>query len=121
MMQARRDGTLKETVDRLFASEGAPLRSWIVQTWESMSVGVIDEFDPDWMRFAPQVTCPVTIIHGDTALGGGGPGPGKYFDANQTGLELVRIEGAGHYLHATHARIVAEQVVQAAKRSLALQ
>lgn len=119
MMQARRDGNLAETVDRLFANEGPPLRAWIVQTWEAMSVGVIDEFDPDWMRFAPKVTCPVTLIHGDTALGGGGPGPAQYFDQEQTGLTKIRVEGAGHYLHATHARMVAEYVVTSVAESTA--
>lgn len=113
MMEARRTGTLAQTVDRLFASESAPLRAWIVQTWSAMSLGVIDEFDPDWMRLAPQVACPVTIIHGDAELGGGGPGPGSYFACPT----MVRIAGAGHYLHATHAREVAAQVAMAIEGS----
>jgi hypothetical protein len=51
----------------------------------------------------------VTVIHGDVELGGAGDEAIDYF-ADAT---AVRIAGAGHYLHATHARETAEAVAQA--------
>lgn len=109
MIEAKKQGTLPETVAELFAAESSALQNWIVETWEMMSQGVLDELDPDWMRFTPRVQCPVTIIHGDSDLGGAGDESAKYFD-NPT---VVRIAGAGHYLHATHARETAAAVIDA--------
>ena len=109
MMQARRTGTLRETVDRLFPEASDPLKAWTVETWEQMALGVIDEFDPHWTRFADQVTCRVAIVHGELRLGGGGDLSADWFDDPQ----VTCIEGAGHYLHATHARATAEAVQHA--------
>lgn len=109
MMQARRDGTLDVVVRRLFAGESDALQRWVIETWKTMAVGVIDELDPDWMRFAPRVSCPVTVIHGEAARGGGGSEPAAYF----VHPAVVEITGAGHYLHATHARETAREVITA--------
>lgn len=109
MFQARRENRMQETVDRLYPRESSALRGWIVETWEAMSVSVLDEFDRDWMRFGSQVGCPVTIIHGDLERGGGGDLAADWFDQPR----VVRIAGAGHYLHATHAREVAAAMAEA--------
>ncbi len=106
MMLARREGTLPATVDRLFPEASSPLKAWTVETWEHMSLGVIDEFDPHWTRFADRVTCPVAIVHGQLELGGGGDLAADWFDEPR----VVSIDGAGHYLHATHARETADAV-----------
>jgi pimeloyl-ACP methyl ester carboxylesterase len=106
MLTAKREGALTETVDRLYEGESAPLRGWIVQTWENMSQGVIDEIDHAWWRFAGEVQCPVAIVHGDLDRGGGGDLAADYFDD----AKVTRIEGAGHYLHASHARETAAAV-----------
>jgi pimeloyl-ACP methyl ester carboxylesterase len=109
MMRARREGALDEVVPELFAHESAPLQRWIIDTWQRMSVGVVDEFDNDWIRYSGEVHCPVYVVHGDAEMGGGGPGPASFF----TGAHVTRIEGAGHYLHATHARQTAAAVAEA--------
>jgi pimeloyl-ACP methyl ester carboxylesterase len=106
MMQARRQGDLPDTVDRLFPEASEPLKAWTVETWQQMALGVIDEFDPHWTRFADQVTCPVAIVHGELQLGGGGDLAADWFDDPQ----VTCIHGAGHYLHATHARETADAV-----------
>jgi pimeloyl-ACP methyl ester carboxylesterase len=112
MMLARREGTLAETVDRLFPEASPALRAWTVETWERMELGVIEEFDPHWTRFADRVTCPVAIIHGELELGGGGDLAADWFDDPI----VTGIPGAGHYLHATHARETAEAVRDAVAR-----
>lgn len=109
MIAARRDGTLEQAVPRLFPDSSEALQRWTIDTWQRMHVGVVDELDHDWMRFGEHVTVPVTIIHGDLALGGGGDLATDWFHDP----EVVAIEGAGHYLHATHAREVAAAVVSA--------
>ena len=106
MMQGRREGRVGEVVHRLFHRESPALRQWTIDTWESMSVGVIDEIDHDWMRFASMVACPVAIAHGDLELGGGGDLAATWF----SNPRVERIAGAGHYLHATHARETADAV-----------
>jgi pimeloyl-ACP methyl ester carboxylesterase len=110
MFQARRSGTLESRVPEIFPENGAALNSWVIDTWQSMSTGVLDEFDNDWPRFAPAVQCPVTIISGDVEHGGSGDAPAAAFGGRAT---LVRIAGAGHYLHATHARDTAQAVIDA--------
>lgn len=109
MMAARRSGDLERTVERLFPDASRVLQAWTVATWERMAVGVIDEFDPDWTRFADRVTCPVAIVHGELELGGGGDLAADWFDEPSTAC----IHGSGHYLHATHARETAAAVVAA--------
>jgi pimeloyl-ACP methyl ester carboxylesterase len=109
MMEARRAGHVRETVDRLFPDASEPLRAWTTETWEQMALGVIDEFDPHWTRFAELVTCPVAIVHGELALGGGGDLAADWFDEPR----VTCIHGAGHYLHATHARETAAAVREA--------
>ena len=109
MIEARRTGSMADTVHRLFARESAALRAWVIDTWERMAVGVVEELDPDWMQYAPRVSCPVTVIHGQVELGGGGSEAADYFPQ----ATVVSIEGAGHYLHATHARPTAEAVIAA--------
>jgi pimeloyl-ACP methyl ester carboxylesterase len=106
MMHARREGTLRETVDAMFPHASEALRAWTVATWEQMALGVVEEFDPHWTRFADRVTCPVAIVHGELRLGGGGDLAADWFDDPQ----VTCIEGAGHYLHATHARETAAAV-----------
>lgn len=100
MIQAKRDGRLAEQVARMYPDASPALRAWTVETWERMARGVVQELDPDWMRFAEQVTCPVGIVHGELELGGGGDLAADWFDEPV----VTCIEGAGHYLHATHAR-----------------
>lgn len=114
MIQAKRDGRLAEQVARMYPDASPALRAWTVETWERMSLGVVDELDPDWMRFAERVTCPVAIVHGELELGGGGDLAGDWFDEP----EVTCIEGAGHYLHATHARETATVVAEAVGRML---
>ena len=107
MIAAKRDGVLAERVAELFPDASSALQQWTVETWEQMSIGVVDEFDPDWMRFADRVTCPVAIVHGELELGGGGDLAADWFDE-----PCVRqVDGAGHYLHATHARETAAAIV----------
>lgn len=116
MMRARREGTLAQVVPELFAHESAALQRWIVDTWQRMATGVVDEFDNDWPAHAGVVGVPVEVIHGDVELGGGGAAPAMHFpDAG-----VRRIEGAGHYLHATHARETAAAVVEAVDDILAM-
>lgn len=109
MMEAKRTGTLPQAVERLFPAESPALRRWIVETWERMAVGVIEEIDTDWTRFAPAVSARVTVVHGDPLFGGAGDEAVTCF-ASARG---VRIAGAGHYIHATHARDTAAAVVEA--------
>lgn len=109
MMHARRAGTLAETVARLFPEASDALRAWTVETWERMSLGVIDEFDPHWTRFAEQVTCPVAIVHGELGHGGAGDLAADWFDEPL----VTQVTGAGHYLHASHARETAAAVKHA--------
>lgn len=109
MIDAKRADTLADTVAAMYPDASSALRDWTIATWEAMSIGVVDELDSDWMRFADQVICPVTIIHGELGLGGGGDLAADWFDEPVT----VGIAGAGHYLHATHARLVASAVVHA--------
>jgi pimeloyl-ACP methyl ester carboxylesterase len=111
MFRARRDGTLEQDVPRLFPENGDALNRWVVDTWSRMSPGVLEEFDNDWPRFAPAVRCPVTIVSGDVEQGGSGEAPATAFAGR---AERVRIAGAGHYLHATHARETAAAVAAAA-------
>lgn len=109
MIRARREGTLARQVDEMYPEASAALRAWTVETWERMALGVVEELDPDWMRFADRVTCPVAIVHGELELGGGGDLAADWFDDPS----ITCIQGAGHYLHATHAREVADAVVAA--------
>lgn len=110
VMQARHDGTLADVIPVLFADQSPALQRWFLATWQTMSLGVIDEFDHDWTRFAAHVTCPVAVIHGDLDQGGGGDLPADWFDQPY----VTRIAGAGHYLHASHARETAAALVEAA-------
>lgn len=105
-------GFIRATVDQLFPEQSEPLRAWTAGTWEAMSVGVVNELDTNWMRFAADVMCPVTVIHGDPAAGGAGEASSALFDHAVD----VRIAGAGHYLHATHARETADAVAAAVRR-----
>jgi pimeloyl-ACP methyl ester carboxylesterase len=109
MIQARRDGTLPTVVPVLFPDSSPALQRWTIDTWQRMHVGVVDEFDNEWTRFADRVTCPVAIVHGELELGGGGDLASDWFDEPVD----VNIVGAGHYLHATHAREVAAAVTDA--------
>lgn len=109
MIEAKRHGSLPETVAAMYPDASTALRSWTVATWTAMSIGVVDELDPDWQRFAGAVVCPVTIVHGDPERGGAGDVAADWFDDPA----VVRIAGAGHYLHATHAREVADAVAAA--------
>lgn len=109
MIRARRDGTLAQVVPELFPLSSPALQHWTIDTWQRMHVGVVDEIDNAWTRFADRVTCPVAIIHGELGLGGGGDVAADWFDEP----EVVEITGAGHYLHATHAREVAAAVAAA--------
>jgi len=113
MFAARRQGSMADTVDRLYRHESPALRRWITSTWETMHVGVLDEFDQGWTRFAEHVACPVTIIHGELERGGGGDLAVHWFDEPT----VVPIAGAGHYLHASHAREVAAAVTAAVARA----
>ena len=109
MIAAKRGGTLTEVVAEMYPDASPALRAWTVETWTVMALGVVDELDPAWTRFADRVTCPVTIIHGDPEQGGSGDIAADWFDDPR----VVRIAGAGHYLHATHAREVAAAVIDA--------
>lgn len=111
MIQARRTGRMGPTVDAIFADQSPALRRWIADTWESMSLGVLAEIDHNWMRFAPLVRVPVTIVHGDPERGSGGAETTQFF----TGPEVVHIPCAGHFLHATHAHETATAVEAAIK------
>src|SRR5690349_8472399 len=75
-----RAGTLEQTVAELYPDASNALRAWTIETWERMAPGVVDELDPDWMRFADRVTCPVAIVHGELELGGGGDLASDWFD-----------------------------------------
>lgn len=112
MMRARREGTLKTVVPELFPHFARALQQWTITTWENMAVGVIEEIDHDWMRFAGGVSCPAAIIHGDLEHGGAGDIAADWFDDPVVG----RIAGAGHYLHATHAHETAAAVVAAVEQ-----
>lgn len=109
IIQARRDGTLEATIEQAYPQYSDALRAWTVETWTNMALGVVDELDPEWTRFADQVTCPVAIIHGDLDEGGAGDLAADWFDEPH----VTRIAGAGHYLHATHARETAAAVAEA--------
>ena len=109
MIDAKRHGTLEQTVAELYPDASPALLAWTVDTWERMAIGVVDELDGDWMRFADRVTCPVAIIHGELELGGGGDLAADWFDEPW----VRQIDGAGHYLHATHARETAAAIVEA--------
>ena len=109
MIAAKRAGTLPSTVAAMYPEASDALRAWTVETWERMAIGVVDEFDLDWMTYAEAVTCPVAIIHGELEHGGGGDLSADWFDDPQ----VTCIPGAGHYLHATHAREVAAALVAA--------
>lgn len=110
MIRARREGTLEATVPRLFPDESPALQRYTIDTWQRMAHGVVDEIDHDWMRFAARVRQPVTIVHGDVDKGAGGPRSASHFPHART----VRVDGAGHWLHATHARQTADAVAAAA-------
>lgn len=108
MIEARRSGTLEQVVADMYPDASDALRRWTVETWERMAIGVVDELDTEWTRFADQVSCPVAIVHGELELGGGGDLAADWFDE-----PVVRqIDGAGHYLHATHARETAAAIVE---------
>lgn len=109
MIAARRAGNLAQVVNDGYPDASEALRRWTIDTWERMALGVVEELDPAWMRFADRVTCPVTIVHGDLEQGGAGDIASDWFDEP----EVVRIAGAGHYLHATHARETAAAVAAA--------
>lgn len=107
MIEAKRAGTLEQTVADMYPGASPALQRWTVETWERMAPGVVDELDPDWTRFADRVTCPVAIVHGEPELGGAGDLAADWFDE-----PCVRqVDGAGHYLHATHARETAAAIV----------
>ncbi len=118
MIRAKHDGNIAETVEVLFPSEGSALRAWILETWETMAAGVVENLDHDWGRFATQVRCNVGIVHGEVALGGAGTRAAEMFrDAfvnagSDCTVEDVCIPGAGHFLHATHARETADAVAR---------
>ncbi len=114
MIDAKRDGRLAEQVARMYPDASEALRRWTVETWERMALGVVDELDADWMRFADRVTCPVGIVHGELELGGGGDLAADWFDEPV----VTCIEGAGHYLHATHARETATAISETVARLL---
>ncbi|MCW2926374.1 MAG: alpha/beta hydrolase, partial [Thermoleophilia bacterium] len=107
MIEAKRSGRLTEQVASLYPDASPALRAWTVDTWERMAIGVVEELDPDWTRFADVVTCPVSIIHGEPELGGSGDLAADWFDEPR----VTQIDGAGHYLHATHARETAAAVI----------
>ena len=112
MIEAKRAGTLEVQVTELYPNASPALRAWTIDTWTRMAPGVVDELDPDWTRFADRVSCPVAIVHGEPELGGGGDLAADWFDDPQ----VVGIPGAGHYLHATHARETAAAVADAVGR-----
>lgn len=112
MIAAKRAGTLQQQVERLFPEASRALQAWTVQTWESMAMGVVDEFEPDWTPYADRVTCPVAVIHGELALGGGGDLSADWFDEPV----MTCVEGAGHHLHASHAQETATFVIEAVTR-----
>jgi pimeloyl-ACP methyl ester carboxylesterase len=115
MIAAKRAGRLPQQVAEMYPDASPALQAWTVETWEAMSIGVVDELDPDWTRFTDRVTCPVAIVHGELQVGGGGDLAADWFDE-----PVVRqIDGAGHYLHATHARETAAAIV-ASMRELSL-
>lgn len=109
MIAAKRAGELTATVGDMYPGASPALRAWTVETWERMARGVVDELDSDWTRFADRLTCPVALIHGQPEFGGGGDLAADWFDDPQ----VIEIPGAGHYLHATHARETAAAVVAA--------
>lgn len=112
MIAAKRAGRLADEVASMYPDASPALRAWTVETWERMALGVVDELDTNWTRFADRVTCPVAIIHGELELGGGGDLAADWFDEPLA----TQIDGAGHYLHATHARDVAEALVDAVEQ-----
>lgn len=109
MIRARQAGDMAPAVRDLFGSQSYALQEWVIETWTRMAVGVVNELDGDWMRFGPKTSCPTTVVHGDEPLGGSGPAPGEFLPH----AKLVRIAGAGHYLHATHARETAAATIDA--------
>ena len=109
MIAAKRAGTLEATVLAMYPDASPALQRWTIETWETMAKGVVNELDPDWTRFADRVTTPVAIIHGEQRLGGSGDLAADWFDEPS----ITQIDGAGHYLHATHARETAAAVIAA--------
>lgn len=109
MIEAKRAGTLRETIADMYPDASPALRAWTQETWEQMAIGVVDELDVEWTRFADRVTCPVAIVHGVLDLGGGGDLAADWFDEPV----VTQVDGAGHYLHASHARETATAIVAA--------
>lgn len=109
MMRARREGTLDDMVAQLFGDQSTALQRWVTDTWNTMALGVIDELDPDWSRFGAKVAKPVTVVHGDACAGASGEGAHEKIN----GADAVRIPGANHFLHATHAHETADAVAAA--------
>lgn len=112
MIDAKRAGTLEHQVDEMYPDASPALRAWTVETWSRMAIGVVEELDLDWTRFADRVTCPVAIIHGALEHGGGGDLAADWFDDPV----VTQVPGAGHHLHATHARETAGAVAAAVRR-----
>lgn len=106
IIAGRRAGSLPAVIAAEYPDASPALQAWTVETWTRMSLGVVDELDLDWTRLADRVTCPVSIIHGELELGGAGDLSADWFHDPL----VTCIEGAGHYLHATHAREVADAV-----------
>lgn len=111
MIDARLRGTLSTVVPELFPDASPALQAWTIETWSKMAAGVLHDLDGDWMRFARHVRCRVAIVHGEPEQGGAGDLAADWFDEPL----VFRIAGAGHYLHATHARETADAVMQAAR------
>lgn len=109
MLDAKLEGRLHETIEDLFPHFGEPLRRWTLGTWEQMAPGVARELNSHWHDWAAHVPTPVTVIHGDRSEGASGEGAHEHFPA----ARAIRIPGAGHFLHATHAREVAQSLVDA--------
>jgi pimeloyl-ACP methyl ester carboxylesterase len=107
MIESKLGGAdMRVTIDELFPEFSEPLRAWTAETWQQMAPGAVRELDHDWSVFAAGVRCHVDVLHGDVEHGGYGPGGAGQFASSHE----FRVEGAGHYLHATHARFVADIV-----------
>ncbi len=115
MFSARRSGDLERVVAELWPEESEALRRWTVDTWSSMAMGVMDEFDRDWQRFSDRISTPTILIHGDVDKGGAGPEGADGIRSARS----VRICGAGHWLHATHAIETAAAVSGAVEAGVA--